>query len=277
MFDFLLARARVAPPPESRRLFIAGHACGWVAHDVLHWLASFSEVDIRPDGVALLPDMAGVAPADQLACAATELLGRIAAKLYEAGRLNGWRNELLDVLADDGTLLGTIERAAVRPLGIATHAVHLNAWTDSGQLWIARRSANKTTDPGLWDTLVGGLISAAETPELALQRESWEEAGLLPHHLQSGVRSGRFSVQRILPEGYQLEHVTVVDVVLGAEVVPENQDGEVELLRTATVGEVLRLIEEEAFTLEAALSLMASFAARGMAAGAGFAGAAVNP
>ncbi len=262
VFDSISARAQVDPPPDSLRLRIAGHDCGWVAHDVPRWLAAFpGEILLEPGVVHLLPELAGTPASAGRAQAVSELLARVATALSEAGRLNGWRNELLDVVAEDGTVLGVIERASVRPLGIATHAVHLNAWTDSGQLWIAQRSFTKTTDPGMWDTLVGGLVSAAETPESALLRESWEEAGLLPHHLKDGRRSGQFTVRRVLPEGYQVEHVTVVDTVLGPEVVPENQDGEVVALRTVSPEEVLELVADGAFTLEAALSMKVSLGA----------------
>ena len=262
VFDSLSARAQVDPPVDSPRLRIAGHDCGWVAHDVPHWLAAFpGEIRMEPGVVHLLPELAGAPASAGRTQVVSELLARVATALSEAGRLNGWRNELLDVVAEDGTVLGVIERASVRPLGIATHAVHLNAWTDSGQLWIAQRSFTKTTDPGMWDTLVGGLVSAAETPESALLRESWEEAGLLPHHLKDGRRSGQFTVRRVLPEGYQVEHVTVVDTVLGPEVVPENQDGEVVALRTVSPEEVLEMVADGVFTLEAALSMKVSLGA----------------
>jgi 8-oxo-dGTP pyrophosphatase MutT (NUDIX family) len=263
VLESLLARARVAPPADSRRLLIAGQPCGWVAHDVIQWLAPFSnEIAIAPGTVHLLPGLADAHVSPQAVAIVNDLLDRIAHALFDAGRLNGWRNELLDVMADDGTLLGVIERAAVRPLGIATYAVHLNAWTESGLAWIAKRALTKTTDPGKWDTLVGGLISAAETPEIALARESWEEAGLFPAHLEQGIRRGKFSIQRVLPEGYQLEIITVVDVTLAPEVVPENQDGEVDEIQTVSCHDAVAMIERDAFTLEAALSLMMSCAAR---------------
>ena len=76
-----------------------------------------------------------------------------------------------------------------------------------------------------------------------------------------GRRSGQFTVRRVLPEGYQVEHVTVVDTVLGPEVVPENQDGEVAALRTVSPEEVLEMVADGLFTLEAALSMKASLGA----------------
>src|SRR5690606_1323182 len=70
------------------------------------------------------------------------------------------------------------DRAAMRPLGMLTQAVHLSAWAPDGRLWIARRALDKPNDPGLWDTLAGGLVAAGEDCETALLRESREEAGL---------------------------------------------------------------------------------------------------
>ncbi|MFP3758450.1 NUDIX hydrolase, partial [Cupriavidus sp. SIMBA_020] len=56
------------------------------------------------------------------------VLEQTAQLLRQANCLRGWRDELLDVL-DGDIALGVIERAAVRPLGLLTKAVHLNAWT----------------------------------------------------------------------------------------------------------------------------------------------------
>ena len=70
-----------------------------------------------------------------------------------------------------------MERAVVRPLGITTFAVHLLASPD-GRHWVQQRSLTKPNDPGLWDTLMGGMIPASDSMAQALERETWEEAGL---------------------------------------------------------------------------------------------------
>src|SRR5690606_28124776 len=163
----------------------------------------------------------------------------VAVALREAGVLNGWRNELLDIVCDAGTTVSRIERAVMRPLGLATQAVHLNAFTPDGNMWIARRSPYKNTDPGMWDTLVGGLIASGETPALALLRESHEEAGLLPADLAGCREIGLFVVRRQVPEGYQVEAVTVTDCVLAADCQRVNQDGEVALIRAASIIEAV--------------------------------------
>ena len=269
MLDNLLLRARVAVPADSLRLLIAGRECGWLAADVPALLRGFaSDYVLTANSLHFVPHLAAaVSTSDQPLTAINLLLARVAAALSAAGRLSGWRDELLDVTDEQDRVVGVIERAAVRPLGIATHAVHLNAWTPDGEIWIAQRALNKNTDPGMWDTLVGGLISAGETPELALGRESWEEAGLLPEHLVNSRRCGLFRVERVLPEGYQVEIVSVVDCVLDAGVVPVNQDGEVVAIRRAAPDEVLTMVGAGLFTLEAALSLLLSMESRGLSTG----------
>jgi 8-oxo-dGTP pyrophosphatase MutT (NUDIX family) len=248
---------------------IAGRECGWLAADVPALLRGFaSDYVLTANTLHFVPHLAdAVSAADEPLPVINSLLARVAAALSAAGRLSGWRDELLDVTDVHGHVVGVIERAAVRPLGIATHAVHLNAWTLDGEIWIAQRALTKNTDPGMWDTLVGGLISAGETPEIALGRESWEEAGLLPEHLANGQRVGLFRVERVLPEGYQVEIVSVVDCVLDAGVVPVNQDGEVVAIRRAAPAEILTMMEAGLFTLEAALSLLLSMASRGLSTG----------
>ena len=72
--------------------------------------------------------------------------------------------------------IGQVERGAVRPLGIATQAVHLVGHAADGRIWVQQRALNKANDPGLWDTLMGGMVSAADTVATALVRETWEEA-----------------------------------------------------------------------------------------------------
>ena len=105
-------------------------------------------------------------------------------------KLSGaWRNERLAVRDESGSQIGTIERGAVRPLGIQTLAVHLVGQTTDGRYWVQQRAWNKPNDPGKWDTLMGGMVSSVDTVEAALARETWEEAGLRISDLD-GLRYG---------------------------------------------------------------------------------------
>ncbi len=194
----------------------------------------------------------------------TASLARIARALFDArvGHVvNYWRNEQLAVCDEQGRQLGTVERGVVRPLGIASHAVHLVGRSVDGCYWVQQRSFDKASDPGLWDTLMGGMVSATDDVESALERETWEEAGLRLHDLHDVQRGGRVDLRKpILDDGsgYVVEqtdwyHCTVPDGVL-----PVNQDGEVEQFLLLDRASLIGKLQRNEFTTEAALILVAA-------------------
>jgi 8-oxo-dGTP pyrophosphatase MutT (NUDIX family) len=182
-------------------------------------------------------------------------LARIAQWLYEQGLASRWRNELLAVDDAQGTPVARIERAAVRPLGITTHAVHLIGRSAEGHHWVQQRALDKSTDPGLWDTLMGGLVSADEHIEQTLERETWEEAGLRLSQLDALRAHGRVTVRRPLREGYMVEHIHIFEATLKPGAVPVNQDGEVAQFECVSPAALRQRLLDDAFTLEAALVL----------------------
>jgi 8-oxo-dGTP pyrophosphatase MutT (NUDIX family) len=192
----------------------------------------------------------------------TPTLAHLAYALRDAGLAHTWRDEQLAVRNDSGIVLGTIERAVVRPLGLATHAVHLAALDAEGGHWAQQRAFDKPTDPGMWDTTVGGLVPAGEPVHVALERESWEEAGLRAADLRGVRHGGRLLTRRPFGElahGYVVEHIDWFVGTLPERVVPRNQDGEVADFRCMADEEVTALLERDAFTIDAALVLMAAF------------------
>lgn len=179
------------------------------------------------------------------------------ARWMNANALGGrWRDELLAVTDAGGDVVSYIERAAVRPLGITSFAVHLVAHAEEGGTWVQQRALDKATDPGLWDTAMGGLVAGGETVLQALERETWEEAGLRLAELRGVAALGRITIRRpVDAHGYMVEHLDVFEATVPAGVVPLNQDGEVlrfELIQQAPLRE--RLLRGE-FTLEAGLIL----------------------
>src|SRR5258706_11050543 len=105
-------------------------------------------------------------------------LAGLASWMHGQGLGGRWRDELMAVVDAAGRAHASVERAAVRPLGITTQAVHLVGTTAAGAVWVQQRAFDKATDPGQWDTLMGGLMGAGETVAQTLERETWEEAGL---------------------------------------------------------------------------------------------------
>ncbi len=188
----------------------------------------------------------------------TASMREVAAAMRAAGLAHVWRDEQLAVTDEQGRRLGTVERAVVRPLGITTFAVHLVGLAPDGRHWVQQRSLTKANDPGLWDTLMGGMVPASDSIAQALERETWEEAGLRIGQLAGLRRCGRISVRRPAGEeraGYVVEHVEWYRCVVPDGVVPANQDGEVAQFRLMPGEEVVDRLQRDEFTNEAALIL----------------------
>ncbi|MDP1648814.1 MAG: DUF4743 domain-containing protein [Rubrivivax sp.] len=172
---------------------------------------------------------------------------RLHQALRRQGLIRAWRDEPY-ALVDPATLrvLACIERAASRFWGTLTFGAHANGYVCDAagrpsQLWVARRSPTKATDPGLFDNLVGGGVPHGQTPAQALVREGWEEAGLQPAQLNGARAGGVLRLQRDIPEGWQHEWLYSYDLELPADWAPRNQDGEVAGFTLMPVAEALTL------------------------------------
>ena len=185
------------------------------------------------------------------------------ARLRAAGAVRAWRDEIFP-LFDPATLapLARIERAATRFWGTLTLGAHATGFVRGAdgrphELWIARRSPHKATDPAKLDNLVGGGVGAGQAPHEALVREAFEEAGLAPHELgpiaAASVRNV-LQLERDIPEGYQREWLYAFDIELPPGREPRNQDGEVAEFLRLPVAQARRLVEAtDELTVDAAL------------------------
>ena len=185
-------------------------------------------------------------------------LAAIAGWLDAHGLCGRWRGELLAVDDIGGKRRAVVERAAVRPLGIATHAVHLVGRTADGRWWVQQRALDKATDPGLWDTLMGGMVGAGESIAQTLARETAEEAGLDVAGLDPLTPAGRLTVRRPVADGYMIERIDVFEGVVPDGLEPVNRDGEVARFECLDTAALHARLLDDAFTLEAALILAAA-------------------
>ena len=196
----------------------------------------------------------------------TESMARIALVMRDLKLTHVWRNEQLPVLDSRGSTLGTIERAAVRPLGLSTRAVHLVGETSDRQFWIQQRALTKANDPGLWDTLMGGMVSAVDTLETALERETFEEAGLQLNTLFGLAHGGLVQIHRPTEDvgggyatgGFIRERIDWYRATVPTDCVPENKDGEVERFAKVSRESMMAGVAAGKFTLEASLVIAAS-------------------
>ncbi|MEO8310097.1 MAG: NUDIX domain-containing protein [Caldimonas sp.] len=254
-----LARARVAaaqPPRTPReRLHLDVDACSLLVGSIERETAERLQVA----GLPIRRASGGW----QIDAPAEPSLAAIAAWLRDAGLAGRWRDELLAVVDDGERAVAAVERSVVRVLGLTTFAVHLVGFTSDGQhMWVQQRAFDKATDPGLWDTLMGGQVAAGETLESALARETWEEAGLDVAALLDLRRGERITFRRPVAEGYLVEHIDMYTARVPNGIEPVNRDGEVarfECLDAATLEVRLGCGQ---FTLEASLILAAAMPAR---------------
>lgn len=205
----------------------------------------------------------------------TQALAHIAQALHAANVgcvREQWRDEQLAVFNDANQQVATVERGAARLLGIATRAVHLLGHTSDGRVWVQQRALDKAIDPGLWDTLVGGMVPARDNLTTALQRETWEEAGIDIHRVMQLHAGGRLQVARPNARdggvGYVVEQIDWFVGLIPDGVTPVNQDGEVAQFALLGQAELTSQLEANAFTLDAALILSADQALRDTNSGA---------
>ncbi|CAD6544679.1 DUF4743 domain-containing protein [Paraburkholderia sabiae] len=234
---------------------IGGERVGWIRASDVPLLTRWPDVfDIDGQRVLLSPQFDSV----NLRSAA---LGSVIGALAAEGRIPGWRDETYAIRnAFDASPLAYIERAASRFFGTMTYAVHLNGVVEyvdrAPQLWIARRSETKATDPGMLDNVVAGGIGWGFSLAETIVKECWEEAGI-PEEIAARAVAGRTAhVLQSLPEGTQAEQIFIYDLALPEDFAPRNQDGEVGEHRLARIEDVAQAIEEGAMTVDASLATL---------------------
>ncbi len=87
--------------------------------------------------------------------------------------------EVFQLVDRDGNAVGQATREQCHGNPALIHlVVHLHVFDSSGRLLLQKRGRNKDTNPGLWDTSVGGHVRAGEEVRDALMREAGEELGI---------------------------------------------------------------------------------------------------
>ncbi len=87
--------------------------------------------------------------------------------------------EIFQLVDRNGTPTGQATRAACHGDPRLIHlVVHLHVFDAAGRLYLQKRASTKDTNPGLWDTSIGGHVMGGEPVEEALLREAREELGI---------------------------------------------------------------------------------------------------
>lgn len=255
--DWLTAlHARADQPPRAPRLPLWAGAVPIGSVEADFW----SKIGLQPPNhlcSLLLNQEHSERDGWQLNGELTACLAQLAQVMRAAGLTGVWRDEALAVRDPQGRVLGSVERAAAQPLGIATRAVHLVGRHPDGRHWVQRRAQTKANDPGLWDTFMGGMVPVGDTLTRALGRETLEETGLDLGRLHRLAAGGSVRIRQPGPDGggtaYIIEDIDWFSCVVPEGVVPVNRDGEVDEFRLMPPDELLARMARDEFTLEASL------------------------
>jgi len=106
------------------------------------------------------------------------------------------QSELFQLVDRRGNAIGQASREACHGNPSLIHlVVHCHVFDPEGRLLLQKRSFTKDTNPGRWDTSMGGHVSAGEPVRAALLRECREELGIdgtAAVRLYSYLREGSF-------------------------------------------------------------------------------------
>ena len=256
----LLQRIRAAQVFDPARFLpfeIGESRAGWVRRDLATLLRRWP--DTLEIGEANVRLSAALATEPER----TAALANVTRALASDGTIKGWRDETYPVRIrpQDAPLLH-IERAAMRLFGLTSVATHLNGYVRGAErmgsvpiflIWIARRSATKSIDPGLLDTLVGGGVASRQDPWNALLRECHEEAGIERALATQARSAGILQVCHEVSEGLHSEMLYAHDLEVPADFRPRNVDGEVGEFLCLAPADVADRIANGEFTVEAGL------------------------
>ncbi|MEW9898114.1 DUF4743 domain-containing protein [Chitinivorax sp. PXF-14] len=238
-------------------LSLDGARVGWVSPAFAAALRAFpATFACSPSGVAFAATGAGL----------TDAMAAVCESLCGDGWFPGWRGERFAFTPrGGGRPLFDMERGAFRRFGLMSCAVHLNGYADGGDaMWVARRSDSKAVDPGRWDNLAGGGVTAGEQPRRTLLREAEEESGV-PASLSAQARYlGQCRVCRAVDDGFHDECLYLYDLDLPAGFAPVGRDGEVAEHALLGIEQVLAQIVADRFTVDAALVIVWSLLQRGV-------------
>ncbi len=88
--------------------------------------------------------------------------------------------EILAVVDEHDEIIDYRPRNEIHTLNLRHRAVHILVFNEQKQLFLQKRSQNKDTNPGLWDTSAAGHVDKGEDYAQCAIREIEEELGVKP-------------------------------------------------------------------------------------------------
>jgi isopentenyldiphosphate isomerase len=225
-----------------RPFCIEGHHIGWLKAPFVHRLREYPDVfQVKEEEVSLRPRLADL---ETRSSAVAEVLR----DLSERGVIAGWRDETYPVSRGwHTTPLLHMERAAIPYFGVRAYGIHVNAFVmDQGciKMWVARRSLQKPTFPGMLDNMVAGGQPIGIGLRENLIKECKEEADIPAELSQQADPVGVISYVVETTEGMKPDIQFVYDLELRATFEPTNTDGEVEEFYLWPIEKVMDVVSQ---------------------------------
>jgi hypothetical protein len=195
-----------------------------------------------PQGLLLAPELDGASPAVR-----SRAIASVLGILRDRGLIKGWRDEMFPMTRRFGASPALlVERAAMAHFGGRGYGVHVNGYvqTPSGlALWVAERSADKPTWPGLLDQIVAGGQPAGLGLRENMIKECAEEANIGTALASAAHAVGTVSYCLDTPAGIRPDLLFVFDLFLPRDFAPRNTDGEVAGFELWPVEQVAQVVQ----------------------------------
>jgi isopentenyldiphosphate isomerase len=88
-------------------------------------------------------------------------------------------SEWVDLIDEQNCVIGWARRGHVRALNLLHRGVGILCADSRARIYVHRRTATKDVFPGLYDMLVGGVVTRGEDYDAAARREIAEELGII--------------------------------------------------------------------------------------------------
>ncbi|POS69493.1 thiamine pyrophosphokinase [Diaporthe helianthi] len=169
----------------------------------------------------------------------------------------------------------SIERSAISLFGIIGRGAHMTVYVRSDEglkFWIPRRSATKSTYPGMLDQAVAGGVARGESPLECIVREAGEESGLSAEMVGGNVvAAGTVTWFNISDEKAGGEPglmnpgiIYVYDLEIGEDVVLEPVEDDIDSFSLMGVDEVKECLRRGDFKPSCAMVMLDFFIRHGL-------------
>ncbi len=149
-------------------------------------------------------------------------------------------DEILIRVTEDDEILGPIPRSHVHGHPEYIHrSVHIMVLHPDGKLLLQKRSMIKDTQPGKWDTSVGGHVGFGQSYLEAAQREGEEELGFLFQDL-------RFLYSTKIRDSVESENIQTFLAINAGPFI--HHPDEIDEIRFWSKAEILEGLGKEIFT-----------------------------